>query len=124
MDPRSTSACRWRARKLSERRMKTRDRKRDSVLKRVKASLKSVAETATPKHVHSFRTSGRRLEAYADLGKGAAARRLRKLSAKLGKTRGLTGRVRDLDVQMDLLRGLQLERERDARRRLLAELAQ
>src|SRR5436305_2939130 len=124
MDPRSTSACRWRARKLSERRMKTRDRKRDSVLKRVKASLKSVAETATPKHVHFFRTSCRRLEAYADLGKGAAARRLRKLSTKLEEARELAGRVRDLDVLLELLRGLQLERDRDARRRLLAKLGQ
>ncbi len=97
---------------------------RQTVLERVEASLKSVAEAATPKHVHFFRTSCRRLEAYADLGKGAAARRLRKLSSRFEKAREVAGRVRDLDVQMELLRGLQLERDRDARRRLLAELAQ
>src|SRR3954468_536840 len=97
---------------------------RESVLERVEASLRAVSGAATPRNVHFFRTSARRLEAYAELGGGAAARRLRKLSTRFERPRKLAGRVRDLDVQMELLRGLQLERDRDARRRLLAELAQ
>jgi CHAD domain-containing protein len=97
---------------------------RESVLERVEASLRAVSQAATPRNVHFFRTSSRRLEAYAELGAGPAARRLRKLSIRFERPRKLAGRVRDLDVQMELLRGLQLERDRDARRRLLAELAQ
>lgn len=103
--------------------MRVKEKKTD-VLARVQASLAAVAQAATPKNVHFFRTSCRRLEACAELGKGDAARRFRKLSKRLEKARRLAGRVRDVDVQVELLRGLQLERGRDERRRLLAELAE
>lgn len=93
-----------------------------SVLERVRASLDAVARVADPKAVHFFRTSCRRLEAYAGLTKGEGGRSLRKLSRRLDRARRLAGRVRDLDVQIELLRELEAEREREDRRVLLADM--
>jgi len=93
-----------------------------TVLGRLAKSLDAVAETATPKHVHFFRTSCRRLEAMAELGRGDCARVLRKLYKRLNKPRRLAGRVRDLDVQLELLRDLHFDGDHESRRRLRAEL--
>jgi CHAD domain-containing protein len=94
----------------------------ESVLQRMKGSLALVAREATPRNVHYFRTSLRRLESYADLAEGSAEKPLRKLYKKFGKVRKAAGRVRDLDVQIELLHDLQVENERDDRRALLADL--
>jgi CHAD domain-containing protein len=94
----------------------------EPVLPRLRESLGLVAHEATPRNVHYFRTSCRRLASYADLAEGDGARALRKLGKKLGKVRKAAGRVRDLDVQIELLRDLQVENERDDRRLLLADL--
>ncbi len=94
----------------------------ESVLQRMKGSLALVAREATPRNVHYFRTSVRRLESYADLAAGDAEKPLRKLYKKLSKARKAAGRVRDLDVQIELLHDLQVENERDDRRLLLADL--
>src|SRR3954467_587268 len=95
---------------------------RNTVLERVSKSLKAVAASTTPKNVHFFRTSCRRLEAVAELGKGDGARVLRKLSKRLDKPRRLAGRVRDLDVQLDMLRHLHFDGDHESRRRLRADL--
>jgi CHAD domain-containing protein len=92
------------------------------VLERVRASLNAVARAADPKAVHFFRTSCRRLEAYAELAEGEGARTLRKLGKRLERARKLAGRVRDLDVQLELLRELETEREREERRVLLGDM--
>ena len=94
----------------------------ESLLQRVEKSLAEVAREATPKNVHFFRTSCRRLKAYARLADDEPARVLRKLSKKLDRPRQLAGRVRDLDVQLDLLRHLHVEAERGERRRLIADM--
>jgi CHAD domain-containing protein len=94
----------------------------ESLLQRVEKSLAEVAREATPKNVHFFRTSCRRLKAYARLAEGEPARVLRKLSKRLDRARQLAGRVRDLDVQLDQLRHLHVEAERSERRRLIAEM--
>jgi CHAD domain-containing protein len=94
----------------------------ESLLQRVEKSLAEVAREATPKNVHFFRTSCRRLKAYARLAEEGPARVLRKLSKKLDRPRQLAGRVRDLDVQLDLLRHLHVEAERGERRRLIADM--
>ena len=94
----------------------------ESLLQRVEKSLAEVAREATPKNVHFFRTSCRRLKAYARLAEDEPARVLRKLSKKLDRARKLAGRVRDLDVQLDLLRHLHVEAERGERRRLIADM--
>jgi CHAD domain-containing protein len=93
-----------------------------SVLDRVHASLDAVTREPEPESVHFFRTSCRRLEAFAELLKGDSGRTLRKLSRRLEKPRRLAGRVRDLDVQTALLREVEIEGQREDRRRLLAEL--
>src|SRR3954468_4357902 len=95
-----------------------------SALDRVAKSLKAVTQRADTQSVHFFRTSCRRLAVYAGLTGGEAGRALRKLARKLGKARRLAGRVRDLDVQSALLRGLQLEGDREERRRFLMEMEQ
>src|SRR3954464_11858156 len=95
---------------------------RNIVLERVSKSLKAVAASTTPKNVHFFRTSCRRLEAVAELGKDDGARVLRKLSKRLDKPRRLAGSVRDLDVQLDMLRHLHFDGDHESRRRLRADL--
>lgn len=102
--------------------MPARKRTNETVLGRVRDSLVAVGREASPKNVHFFRTSCRRLRAYAELVEGDAERVLRKLSKRLDKARRLAGRVRDLDVLRDLLRDLQVETEREDRRRLAREL--
>ncbi len=94
----------------------------ESLLQRVEKSLAEVAREATPKNVHFFRTSCRRLKAYARLAEGEPARVLRKLAKKLDRARKLAGRVRELDVQLDQLRHLHVEAERGERRRLIADM--
>lgn len=91
------------------------------MLERVRASLDAVAQEADAKAVHFFRTSCRRLEAYAELMPAESRRRLRKLGRRLDRARRLAGRVRDLDVQIELLRA-EIEREREDKRILLAAL--
>ena len=97
-------------------------KREESLLQRVEKSLAEVAREATPKNIHFFRTSCRRLKAYARLAEGEPARVLRKLSKKLDRPRQLAGRVRDVDVQLDLLRHLHVEAERGERRRLIADM--
>jgi CHAD domain-containing protein len=96
----------------------------NTVLERVAKSLDAVAQSTTPKNVHFFRTSCRRLEAFADLrkGKSEGARALRKLSKRLDKPRRAAGRVRDLDVQLDLVRDLHFDGDHESRRRLRIDL--
>jgi len=93
-----------------------------TVLGRVAKSLTAVAQAATPKNVHFFRTSCRRLEALADLREGEDGRGLRKLFKRLHKPRRLAGRVRDLDVQLDLMRDLHFDGDHASRRRLRVDL--
>lgn len=92
------------------------------ILDRVRAALEAVTREPDPKAVHFFRTSCRRLEAYGELRQGEASRKLRKLSKRLEEAQRFAGRVRDLDVQVALLREVQVEGGRDERRRLLADL--
>jgi len=103
--------------------MATRKQKPGSeVLGRVAKSLTAVAQATTPKNVHFFRTSCRRLEAFADLREGEDARGLRKLFKRLHKPRRLAGRVRDLDVQLELMRDLHFDGDHASRRRLRVDL--
>jgi len=95
-------------------------RARATVLDRVRASLEALARESAPGSVHFFRTSCRRLQAYAELLGGEAGRSLRKLNKRLQKARRLAGSVRDFDVQLALLREVEIERE--DRRRLLAAM--
>ena len=96
----------------------------NTVVERVAKSLDAVTKAQTPKNVHFFRTSCRRLEAFTDLSKGKneAARALRKLFKWLDKPRRLAGRVRDLDVQLDLVRDLHFDGDHASRRRLRIDL--
>ncbi|MDP9269114.1 MAG: CHAD domain-containing protein [Acidobacteriota bacterium] len=103
--------------------MALRGKKRgNTVLERLAKSLDAVARTATPKNVHFFRTCCRRMEAYAELRKGEGARALRKLTQRLDKPRRLAGRVRDLDVQLDIVRDLHFDGDHESRRRLGVDL--
>src|SRR3954469_2220658 len=100
------------------------DPETEKVLDRLSKSLRAVERGATARSVHYFRTSCRRLESHAELGQGDAAKALRKVVKRLARLRKLAGRVRDLDVQTELLRELQVEnaRDREDRRRLTRDL--
>jgi CHAD domain-containing protein len=79
-----------------------------SLFDKLNRQLNKLTTKRTPASVHRFRTSARRLEAaIAELAPDAGhnARKLLKLLARLRKK---AGRVRDLDVQIALLRSLKM----------------
>ena len=70
--------------------------------------LTKLAAKPSPTSVHRFRTSGRRLEVALTELAPAPSRSTRKLLKLLSRLRKKAGRVRDLDVQITLLRGLKM----------------
>ena len=86
--------------------------------------LAKVAKKPTPKSIHKFRTTGRRVEALLGelvLHPSGNSKKLLKLLAHLRKK---AGRVRDLDVQIGLLRGLKLPEAARQKSQLLHTLSE
>lgn len=81
--------------------------------------MRQVESSASPGAVHHLRTSLRRLEAESPQALQAAP----KLARRLRRLRRRAGLVRDLDVQMGLLRGLPMNGN-GARRSLLRAMAE
>jgi CHAD domain-containing protein len=78
------------------------------IFEKLSRQLTKLAKKPTPKSVHKFRTTGRRAEALLGelvLHPSGNSKKLLKLLARLRKK---AGRVRDLDVQIALLRGLKI----------------
>lgn len=81
------------------------DKKRGSRLAvELGSVLKRLSRDPRPRNVHLYRTTLRRLEALVGLLSAAKTRKSRKLFKELGRLRRRAGRVRDLDVQLALLR--------------------
>ena len=83
------------------------DRRRNQILfRRLSRLLKQVADKPQPKSVHQFRTVARRIEALLQAVEPDPGRNQRRLLKELSRLRRRAGRVRDMDVQLTLLRSL------------------
>lgn len=92
------------------------------VFARLERGLPQVARGARAGAVHHLRTHIRRVEALLDAGLPAGDEP--KLRQQLQKLRRRAGRVRELDVQGQLLEDFQVEGGEGARRRLLEAMAE
>lgn len=85
------------------------DAKRSRLLfQRLSRELSKLARRPAPENVHKFRTHSRRVEALLNEVLPKLSRNDRKLLKLLGRLRKKAGRVRDLDVQISLLRNLKM----------------
>ena len=75
---------------------------------RLSRELTKLAKRPAPESVHKFRTHGRRVEALLSEVVPELTRNDKKLLKLLGRLRKKAGRVRDLDVQIALLRNLKI----------------
>jgi len=93
-----------------------------SVFATLDRQLRKLAAKPAPQAVHRFRTSGRRVEVLLEeLGSNGNHRKLLKLLSRLRKK---AGRVRDLDVQIALLRNFKMPEGARHKRQLLEALVE
>jgi CHAD domain-containing protein len=77
-----------------------------------------IAKDLTPENVHHFRTNGRRVEALIDT-LAPETKNKKKALRLLAKLRKRAGKVRDIDVQIGLLKSLKVPDRQSHRARLL-----
>lgn len=82
-----------------------------SVLRRTERDLLQFASGLQPEHVHSFRTTTRRLQTLFEHVLHSSDRNQRKLLKMLDRIRKRAGKVRDIDVQLSALRSLKAPQE-------------
>lgn len=93
------------------------------VIRRVNKALAALAKNPDVDTVHHFRTSSRRFEAVLELLGHPTSRDEIWLDKQLSKLRRRAGKVRDLDVQTEDLKELQIGRDGDHKEKLLEALA-
>jgi CHAD domain-containing protein len=86
--------------------------------------LAKLSDEAAPERVHGFRTYSRRVETLLKELKPEPSGNTKKVLKALGQLRGKAGRVRDLDVQTALLRGLKLPQAAAQKSQLMRGLAE
>jgi CHAD domain-containing protein len=94
------------------------------VFEKLNRQLSKLATKPAPKSVHKFRTTGRRAEALLGELVLHPSRNSKKLLKLLARLRKKAGRVRDLDVQIALLRGLKIPEGARHKAQLLQTLAE
>jgi CHAD domain-containing protein len=101
------------------------DRQRNQKLcRQLSRMLGQLAKTPAAKTVHGFRTTSRRVETMLEALVPEPDRNLKKLLKSLARLRRRAGRVRNIDVQSELLRGLKIGGDGDRKKRVLQELAE
>ncbi len=100
------------------------DRQRNLTLyRRLSRLLQQAAKKPQPETVHQFRTVARRVETLLAVLGPEPDKNQRKLLKLLSRLRRRAGKVRDMDVQMALLRGLKIGREGQRKERLMQVLS-
>lgn len=94
-----------------------------AVFKKLDRELEKITLHSSPERVHKFRTRTRRVETVLAELVPLPDRRTKKLMKILHRMRRKAGKVRDLDVQMALLRNLKITRSGREKSQLLRELA-
>jgi CHAD domain-containing protein len=98
----------------------------DQVLKpvrRLRKLLKKLPKEATPDQVHKLRTNTRRFEATLPALAERSLPKQRSMLKELSQVRKKAGKVRDMDVLIDHVVGLQADGEKDCKTQLLEHLA-
>lgn len=90
-----------------------------SAFARLDQQLRKLAAQPAPQTVHRFRTSGRRLEVLLEELAPSPNGNCRKLLKLLSRLRKKAGRVRDLDIQIALLRNFKMPEGARHKRQLL-----
>src|ERR1700759_2491754 len=88
------------------------------VFDRMNGSIGQLSKNLTPQKVHHFRTNSRRVEALIDT-LAPDTRNKRKTLKLVGKLRKRAGEVRDIDVQIGLLKELKVPDRQNHRAQLL-----
>ena len=83
---------------------------------KLKRYLSRLPESSTPESVHRFRTYSRRVEVLLGELEPKLSGNEKKLLKILAKLRKKAGKVRDLDVQLELLRNLRSPQAADIKR--------
>ena len=101
------------------------DRQRNQTLwRRLSRLLKQAADKPQAETVHQFRTAARRVEALLEALSPDPDKNQRRLLKRLSRLRRRAGRVRDMDVQMALLRSLKIGRDAHRKERLMQALSE
>jgi CHAD domain-containing protein len=93
-----------------------------AVFRKLRDELREIARHSNSESVHKLRTSTRRVETVLKVFVPQPDRATRKLVKSLSRLRKKAGKVRDLDVQMDLLRNLKIARGGREKSQLLRAL--
>lgn len=93
------------------------------VFKKLEKELRKVTRHASAERIHKFRTSTRRVETVLEELVPHPDRQTRKLLKILSRVRKKTGKVRDLDVLMGLLRNLKVAGGSGEKTQLLRAMA-
>jgi len=88
------------------------------VFDRMNRSIGRLSKNLTPENVHHFRTNSRRVEAVID-ALAPETRNKKKTLKLVGKLRKRAGKVRDIDVQIALLKELKMPDRQNHRLQLL-----
>ncbi len=100
------------------------DRQRNqTLLRRLSRLLKQAADKPQAETVHHLRTSARRIESLLQALSPEPDKNQRRLLKELARVRRRAGRVRDMDVQMGLLRGLKIGHDSRRKERLMRVLS-
>jgi len=91
---------------------------------RLRRNLSKLSDKPTPESVHQFRIYSRRVESLLFELVPELSGNQKKLLRSLKRLRKKAGRVRDLDVQIDALRGLRISQSPAGKSQLLHELTE
>lgn len=94
-----------------------------SIFEKLQRHLSKLSDKAVPESVHRFRTYSRRVEAVLGEVVEKPSGNEKRLLKSLAWLRKKAGRVRDLDVQIALLRSLKLPQEPGRKSQLLRQMA-
>jgi CHAD domain-containing protein len=103
--------------------MQTDQERSRKLIRDLNSILGGVARRPEPERVHRLRTTIRRIDALMDLVLPESERDP-KLTKRLEKLRRRAGKVRDIDVQLSLLRGLKIGRDSERKAQLMMSLTE
>lgn len=98
--------------------------RRRVTFRKLDRQLAKLGKKPSPESIHKFRTYSRRIEVLLDELVADPGRNEKKLVKLLGRTRKKAGHVRDLDVQIALLRNLKFPQDMGRKSQLLAALTE
>src|SRR4051812_28215638 len=93
-----------------------------SIFRKTDKALLRLASERRAEAVHGFRTTTRRLQTMLEQLVINDGRKLKKLVKMLNRVRKSAGKVRDIDVQLEALRGLKIAQEPRRKRQLMERL--